>query len=142
MVVQSHHASTARFFALRLYPGQEVLSSLQQFITQNQLQAAFIAGCVGSLTDVALRFAGQPGTTLLHGKLEVVSLIGTLEQQGEHLHLSVSDETGKMTGGHLMPGCTVRTTLELVLGELSDLSFNRQQCSLSGYDELVISQRQ
>ncbi len=117
------------------------MGSLQKFIANNRLQAAFIAGCVGSLTNVALRFAGQPETTTLHGKFEVVSLIGTLEQRGEHLHLSVSDETGKMTGGHLMSGCTVRTTLELVLGELNNLSFSRQPCSLSGYDELVINPR-
>ncbi|QBH95168.1 DUF296 domain-containing protein [Limnobaculum zhutongyuii] len=133
--------SNARFFALRLYPGQELLSTLKTFITEQNLQAAFIAGCVGSLTDVALRFAGESDTTIFSGKFEVVSLIGTLEQQREHLHLSVSDRTGKVTGGHIMPGCTVRTTLELVLGELEQLRFSRQPCSLSGYEELVINQR-
>ncbi len=96
---------------------------------------------MGSLTDVALRFAGESDTTVFSGKFEVVSLIGTLEQQGEHLHLSVSDRTGKVTGGHIMPGCTVRTTLELVLGELEQLRFSRQPCLLSGYEELVINNR-
>ena len=135
------HSSDARFYALRLRPGQEVFSQLHTFVQQHQLKAAWIAGCTGSLTDVALRYAGQDDTTLFSGTWEVISLNGTLELTGEHLHLSVSDAQGAMRGGHMMPGCTVRTTLELVLGELSELAFNRQPCAISGYDELVIFPR-
>lgn len=112
---------------------------LHAFAQQHQLHAAWIAGCTGSLTDVALRYAGQEGTTLLNGTFEVISLNGTLEQSGEHLHLCVSDPHGTMLGGHMMPGCTVRTTLELVIGSLEELAFSRQPCALSGYDELHIS---
>ncbi len=122
-----------------LLPGQEVFSQLHAFAQQHQLHAAWIAGCTGSLTDVALRYAGQEGTTLLNGTFEVISLNGTLEQSGEHLHLCVSDPHGTMLGGHMMPGCTVRTTLELVIGSLEELAFSRQPCALSGYDELHIS---
>lgn len=134
-------SSEARFYALRLLPGQEVFTQLHAFINQYQLQAAWIAGCTGSLTHVALRYAGQEDTTLLRGTYEVISLSGTLELAGEHLHLCVSDSKGAMLGGHMMPGCTVRTTLELVIGELTALAFSRQPCAVSHYDELVISPR-
>ncbi|ATG17258.1 DUF296 domain-containing protein [Providencia alcalifaciens] len=133
--------SNARFIALRLRPGDDVILTLQQQVKHHQLQAAFIAGCVGSLTDVALRFAGQEDTHLTSGKFEIVSLIGTLDAQGEHLHLAVSDENGHMRGGHMMPGCTVRTTLELIIGELENNTFTREHCTLSGYEELVITSR-
>lgn len=133
--------SGARFYALRLHPGDELLAGLRAFIQHHALQAAWIAGCTGSLTDVALRFAARDETTLLSGTFEVISLGGTLELAGEHLHLSVADENGAMLGGHVMPGCTVRTTLELVIGELTTLAFSRQPCPLSGYDELVINLR-
>lgn len=133
--------SGARFYALRLAPGLEVLSQLRLFITEHHLQAAWIAGCTGSLTDVALRYAGREETTLLNGKFEVLSLAGTLELTGEHLHLSIADENGAVLGGHMMPGCTVRTTLELVIGELTALSFSREPCPLSGYEELVVKSR-
>ncbi|CAG9418256.1 PPC domain-containing DNA-binding protein [Providencia alcalifaciens] len=133
--------SNARFIALRLRPGDDVILTLQQQVKHHQLQAAFIAGCVGSLTDVALRFAGQEDTHLTSGKFEIVSLIGTLDAQGEHLHLAVSDENGHMRGGHMMPGCTVRTTLELIIGELENNTFTREYCTLSGYEELVITSR-
>lgn len=141
-MTMSHLCSSgARFYALRLLPGQEVFSGLHAFVQQHQLHAAWIAGCTGSLTDVALRYAGQDATTLLTGTFEVISLNGTLELTGEHLHLSVSDPQGAMLGGHMMAGCTVRTTLELVIGELDALAFSRQPCALSGYDELHITSR-
>lgn len=139
MTLPYPYSSSARFYALRLLPGQEVLSQLRAFAQQQQLHAAWIAGCTGSLTDVALRYAGQENTALLSGKFEVIALNGTLEQSGEHLHLCVSDPHGTMLGGHMMPGCTVRTTLELVIGCLEELAFSRQLCALSGYDELHIS---
>lgn len=136
--------SSARFLALRLLPGEDVIPALRQYVQQHNLQAAFIAGCVGSLTDVALRYAGQSyagkkGIDLLTGKFEVVSLIGTLDAKGEHLHLAVSDEKGVMTGGHMVEGCTVRTTLELVIGELEQVTFQRETCALSTYEELVVT---
>lgn len=120
MTLPYPYSSSARFYALRLLPGQEVLSQLRAFAQQQQLHAAWIAGCTGSLTDVALRYAGQENTALLSGKFEVIALNGTLEQSGEHLHLCVSDPHGTMLGGHMMPGCTVRTTLELVIGCLEE----------------------
>lgn len=122
-------------------PGRKFSPQLRAFAQQQQLHAAWIAGCTGSLTDVALRYAGQENTALLSGKFEVIALNGTLEQSGEHLHLCVSDPHGTMLGGHMMPGCTVRTTLELVIGCLEELAFSRQSCALSGYDELHISPR-
>ncbi|MFV0575275.1 MAG: PPC domain-containing DNA-binding protein [Vibrio sp.] len=133
--------SSAQFYALRLLPNQELLSEIRQFIQQNHIQAAWISGCVGSLSDVVMRYAGCEESTSLHGKFEVVSLIGTLEQNGEHLHLSISDHTGKMLGGHVMEGCIVRTTMELVIGVLNDVAFSRQDCAISGYPELTITQR-
>ena len=134
-------ASGARFYALRLLPGDEVLSQLRAFIQHHQLYAAWIAGCTGSMTDVALRYAGREETTQLRGTWEVISLSGTLELTGEHLHLSVSDPQGAMLGGHMMPGCTVRTTLEIIIGELTALTFSRQPCEISSYEELVVHPR-
>lgn len=65
MTLPYPYSSSARFYALRLLPGQEVLSQLRAFAQQQQLHAAWIAGCTGSLTDVALRYAGQENTALV-----------------------------------------------------------------------------
>ncbi len=50
MTLPYPYSSSARFYALRLLPGQEVLSQLRAFAQQQQLHAAWIAGCTGSLT--------------------------------------------------------------------------------------------
>ncbi|MEX9860053.1 PPC domain-containing DNA-binding protein [Providencia manganoxydans] len=95
--MNTHHlsgSSNIRYLALRLRPEEDVIPALRQFITSNNLKAAFIAGCVGSLTNVNLRFAGRDETKQFIGKYEIVSLIGTLDAEGEHLHLAISDDNG------------------------------------------------
>ena len=50
------------------------------------------------------------------GKFEIVSLTGTLSAGGSHhLHVAIADSTGAVFGGHLLAGCVVRTTAEIVL---------------------------
>jgi hypothetical protein len=51
------------------------------------------------------------------GKHEIVSLVGTLALDGDHLHIAVSDSTGRTIGGHLMEGSLVYTTAEIAVGE-------------------------
>ncbi|MBP8812458.1 MAG: DUF296 domain-containing protein [Laribacter sp.] len=130
--------TSARFLAVRLLPGEELLATLDRTVCHHQLRAAWIAGAVGSLSVASLRFAGEPDTTVLTGAFEIIQLSGTLEPGGAHLHLAVSDRHGHMTGGHAMPGSIIRTTCELVIGALDGLAFARRPCPQSGYDELVI----
>lgn len=142
-----------RHVALRLKPGEDVLGSLQEFVVRHGITACAIVSSVGSLTHAAIRFANRPETTLLEGHFEICSLIGTLEcaapgealngaeagaRGGAHVHLSISDGEGRMLGGHMMLGCRVYTTLEIVLLVLDGLSFTREHCDASGYPELVI----
>jgi predicted DNA-binding protein with PD1-like motif len=96
---------------------------------------------VGSLNQAAIRFANQKEAASIPGKLEIVSLSGTLGKDGCHLHLSVSDSAGKTIGGHLMPGCEVYTTAEIVLAVLKDLSFERETDPTYGYRELKVKSR-
>jgi predicted DNA-binding protein with PD1-like motif len=91
---------------------------------------------------VLLRFANQPDATVKEGDYEIVSLVGTISHPGgHHLHMSVSDSQGVTTGGHVMSGCIVRTTLEIAILALEDMTFARAHEPLSGYDELVVHPR-
>ena len=83
--------------------------------------------CVGSLTDYTIRFANQPEGNSDSGHFEVVSLTGTVSTNGSHLHISISDSTGKTIGGHLMPGCKIYTTAEIVLQSTSKYEFTRKK---------------
>ena len=123
---------------VRLRPGDDVYTRLQQIVEAEQIEAGCVLACVGSMRKVAMRYANQPEAVLLDGKHEVVSLSGTLSRNGSHLHLSVADSQGKTVGGHLMPGGKVFTTLEIVVGVFPQLSFRREMDPESGYRELTV----
>jgi uncharacterized protein len=130
-----------KIFPIRLHPGDDLKQALVSFTNQNNLQAGLILTCVGSLTQAALRLANQPGTTILNGHFEIVSLVGTLGIDGPHLHISISDSNGVTTGGHLQDGSLIYTTAEIVLGELEDWLFKRAIDPETTYDELVPQKR-
>lgn len=124
---------------IRLHPGDDVKLKLEEFVHERKLEAALIVSAVGSLGLAELRYVAQDKTTKLKGPFEVVSLSGTLSASGgSHVHMSISDGTGKTLGGHLMPGNKVYTTLEIGIGELKDKAFKREHDPKSGYEELKI----
>ena len=138
-MAQAAPSSPTRAYALRLRPGDDLRQALLAFVAAQRLEAGAVLTCVGSLTDVSLRLANQEGATRYQGHFEIVSLVGTLAATGgSHLHLSVSDSTGRTLGGHLLDGCRVYTTAEIVLAVLPELQFTRETDSTFGYKELVV----
>ena len=70
--------------------------------------------------------------------LEIVSLVGTFSMDGgKHLHMSVANAEGNVMGGHLIAG-KVFTTIELVLGTMPGVAFEREMDAVSGFKELFI----
>jgi predicted DNA-binding protein with PD1-like motif len=135
---QNLPASPMQVYALRLGPGEDLRAALQKFVAEKKLEAACIVTCVGSLQKTVLRLANQDHHTTFEGKREIVSLVGTLAVTGSHLHLSVSDATGATLGGHLVEGCQVYTTAEIVIGILPAYRFTREPDPQSGYQELKV----
>ena len=134
-------SSGARFYALRLKPGQDVALELRKFVDENGLKAVSIVTVVGSLTKASLRFANTGVWVEREGHFEIVSLVGTVDAKADHLHIALSDRHGVTTGAHFGPGSSVYTTAEIVLAELTDLDFTRELCALSGYEELIVKPR-
>ena len=130
--------STLKTYALRLRPGDDLRQQLTAFVQANHIVAGTMLTCVGSLTVATLRLANQEGPTVYRGHFEIVSLVGTLSTNGSHLHLAISDSAGRTIGGHLLDGCRVYTTAEIVLGELPQLEFRRETDATFGYQELVV----
>ena len=125
--------------AFRLTPGTDLRQGLLGFAARHQLKAAAVVTCVGSLTEVCLRYANRPDGVTRRGPFEIVSLVGTFSGGGGHFHVAVADELGAMSGGHLLDGCVVFTTAEVVVVELSDVVFDRQVDNTFGYRELVVT---
>ena len=125
-------------FALRLHPGDDLLLTLDGFAQAHELESACILACVGSLTQATLRFANQENAAVLNGHFEIVALTGTLAKHGSHYHIAIADETGRTYGAHLLEGCLIYTTAEIVIGALPDLRFLRTHDPQTGYPELDI----
>lgn len=127
-----------KLYAFRLRPGQDLKAELDAFAQREQLEAACVLTCVGSLTHAVLRFANRNAATELAGPFEIVSLTGTLSRHGSHYHIAISDGEGRTYGAHLLDGCRVYTTAEIVLAALPGLSFQRTHDPETGYPELAI----
>lgn len=122
----------------RLRLGQDLKSELLNLCHQHKIKAGAIISSVGCLKNLHLRLAG--GSTYLQreGDFEIISLNGTLSQHGAHLHLSVADNHGHCLGGHLLDGCLINTTAEIVVIEFKDVLFKREFDAATGYKELVV----
>lgn len=127
-------------YAIRLKPGDDLREKIENYIAQNNINAGWLVTCAGSLTTYNIRFANQEKGTTDKGHFEIVSLSGTLSTNGSHMHISVSDSTGKTIGGHLLKGCIVYTTAEIVLQSTSTLQFKREKDGSTPWVELQIEQ--
>lgn len=126
-------------YCLRLSPGDDLKQCLQGFTESQAIAAGCILTTVGSLQQASLRFAGQDNATVFTDRFEIVSLVGTLSLEGLHLHLAIADSQGNTLGGHVMPGCLIYTTAEIVVAALSGMTFQRRLDDQTGYRELAIA---
>ncbi len=126
---------------VRLHPGADLKRSIERYVRENSINAGAMLTCVGSLQMVTLRMANAKTAHELEGKFEILSLVGTLSVNGCHLHISLADKNGNVTGGHLLEGCLVFTTAELVMLELKDFVFGREKDQNTGFNELVITEK-
>ena len=94
----------AAMHALRLHPGDELFGALKKYCTDNNIKAAYIATCVGSLQACTLRLANadrdRPNEIKTYDqRFEIVSVVGTISCEGAHIHLGLADATGAGVGG-------------------------------------------
>jgi predicted DNA-binding protein with PD1-like motif len=130
-----------KFHAFRLKPGEDLKRSIQEFVIENNIQAGWVASCAGSLTAYSIRFANQEKGSTGSGHFEVTGLSGTLSVNGSHLHLSIGDSTGSTIGGHLLEGCIIYTTAEIIIGESKTLIFKREKDGTTPWEELQIRKK-
>lgn len=133
------HKSNIIAHVFRLLPDMDLHTELTNYLKTHKIKAACILSCVGSLKEINIRLAS--GKTFLTKKenFEIVSLVGCISEERNHIHISLSDDKGIAFGGHLMPeNNLVYTTAEIVIGEFPELVFQQEQCEKSTWPELVV----
>ena len=127
-----------KILALRLKPNEDLRQNLNSFAQKENIKAGFILTAIGSLKQAAIRFANQQINTILTEKFEIFSLNGIIATTGVHLHIAIADQQGKTIGGHLVDGCIIYTTAEIVIGIVEEYTFLRTYDAETGYKELEI----
>ncbi|XP_037798125.1 bifunctional protein GlmU-like [Penaeus monodon] len=141
---QEGQSSSMKVHMLRLTPGQEVKTSLEEYVAREAKNGVFVMTCCGSLASATLRLAAnEEGVTnkvkTFNQHFEVLGMSGTVGRGGTHLHISLSDHEGRAFGGHVMKDLVVFTTMEIALGEPADLVLDRSADAATGFDELTIT---
>jgi hypothetical protein len=101
------------------------------------LKAGVVLSAVGCLSRMRVRDASGVTIREVTEDVEILSLMGTVSALRTHLHLTCSKADLSCLGGHLVEGCMVNTTCELIIGVLEDLSFGSEQDADTGYDEIL-----
>jgi predicted DNA-binding protein with PD1-like motif len=114
-------------------------SALELAVSSRSCTAAFVISGIGSLSEARIRFADASNVQSFSGPTEILSLSGTIAANGSHLHISLATNSGGVVGGHVMHGCIVRTTAEVLLGLLPEWDFSREPDESTGFAELVVS---
>lgn len=123
----------------RLHPGDDLRKSLEALGRESG--GAFVVGGVGSLESARIRLANAQHESRIEGPCELLSLSGSLSSGGAHLHMSVADAQGRVTGGHVCPGNIIRTTAEVLVAALPAYEMDRALDPATGYKELVIRRK-
>ena len=125
-------------YVFRLTKGSDLKKSIVEYCKNNNIKAGIIGACVGCCYEVNFRLAG--GVEFYHNvaDYEIVSVTGTISEDGVHIHVSFADLEGKVIGGHLSEGCLVNTTAEIAIIEIDNYKLTREFDDTTGYKELVI----
>ena len=124
--------------AFRLTKGMDLLKSIKEYCAEHNIRAGIVLSGVGCVYRAKIRDAGGVEINEIDEDLEIVSICGTVSKNRCHLHVSFSKRDLSVVGGHLVEGCMVNTTCEVVLLEIENYIFEKEHDKSTGYDELKI----
>lgn len=125
--------------AFRLKKGDDLKRSIEDRC--KDLNTIVVLSSVGCVYKAHIRLANATKELVSNKDYEILSLNGTVSNGKAHLHICLSDKLGNCIGGHLMEGCLINTTCEVVLGVLEEYESNREFDENTGYDEISFKRR-
>ncbi len=151
----SAEGKLGRVIVARLKPGTDLLEGIRQVCEKHQLHNGVVISGIGSLACV--RYCdveplpekkcgyGYGGILELNETIELTGAGGVICSDAEnninlHIHLSLSDRTGRAYGGHLVSGTKVLMTADIVLGEIEGIAMRREYDP--GMDVYLLSPQQ
>ena len=124
----------------RLHRGDDLLKSIQTLAKDQHIGAGVVLSAVGCISKGMVRDASGVTLRQIDAPCEIVSLNGTVSAIRCHLHIALSREDLSTVGGHLVEGCIINTTCELVIGVLDGWVIGTELDAETGYDELIFKE--
>ncbi|MCW4053233.1 MAG: DNA-binding protein [Candidatus Bathyarchaeota archaeon] len=116
----------------RLFEGEELLETISSTALKNHINSGFFF-LIGTLKKAVLGFykEGKYIPKQIAGPLEIASCMGNISTKENneivvHGHIVVTDVDCTASGGHILKGCLVDATVELVLVEAESGSLRRR----------------
>ena len=116
----------------RFVEDEDLLDAILMTAEQNNVNAGFFF-LIGTLKKAVLGYykEGKYLSIEKDGPLEIASCMGNISVKEKtelvvHGHIVVSDSEGDAFGGHVMPGCIVDATAELVLVKVEKTTLTRE----------------
>lgn len=123
--------------SVRLHRGADLLVSIKELAQEKNIKAGVVLSAVGCVSQARLRDASGVKIRDVEEHCEIVSLNGTVSEKRCHLHLALSKEDLSTIGGHMVEGCIINTTCELVIGEIPNQEIDVEFDEETGYTELI-----
>ena len=128
--------TTGKVIVVRLEPGEDIIKSIEKIVSEHKLLSGELS-LIGAVSKVHLGYFD------LHEKvykdftidedLEIVSCVGNISRLDDgyvvHAHVVASDVNGKCYAGHLMEGCEVSVTIEIVITEFREMKRARDEAT-------------
>jgi len=121
-----------RIIFSRIFEDEDLLEGIKERVKESNVKAGLLF-LIGSLKEAYLGFykEGEYKRIEVEKPLEIASCIGnvSVKENGEliiHAHMVVSDRSGNSYGGHLLSGCKVAATAELMLIEALEVDLKRK----------------
>jgi hypothetical protein len=120
-IVEIAESKIEKVLFARFFEGEDLLDAIASAAERSKVNSGFFL-LIGTLKHAVLGYYrdGKYLPIEKAGPLEVVSCMGNVSvredaEQVVHGHIVVSDSDGNAFGGHLLEGCVVDATVELVL---------------------------
>ena len=127
---------------VRLRRGDDLMLSIKALCREKKIAAGVVLSAVGCISQGRIRDASGVTIRDIRDHCEIVSLNGTVSEARCHLHIALSKEDLSTIGGHLVSGCIINTTCELVIAELPGVCIDVESDPETGYDELIFQEKQ
>lgn len=138
-MIEHAQGTIKRIIAARLRPGTDVFQGIIDVCKHYELKNGIIMSALGSWkkvkfcnpTNLPTGKIGYGEPTVLEGNYALVGLSGMIchDTDGNilpHVHLTISDKQGNVYGGHMLSGCEVLFTTDILFGEFAGIVMGRR----------------